>query len=256
MKKINFLLLFAIIFTFPVILTSCGDDEPTPSQTKLDDLYGYWINTDNSCAMNIVKYLPNSCKILSYTYSEKLPQKIDECESYYSPGGSFYIIGSLDELINDCHLVYVKISSSSYNRMVLVNDEYAWENDFGYVLSSYIFNRVDEDTFYEYLANGGKNDSNVDAEKLIGTWVGYDGDEKYTITFYSSGSVKEVWTDGDDTETMNGTYKYSNGKITSWNVDGSILENVIGECPWPVNFNSATSMTLGSGYNKMTFTKK
>lgn len=102
-----------------------------------------------------------------------------------------------------------------------------------------------------------KEESNNDASKLYGTWVGKDYDETYTITFYSDGKAKEVWTDGYDSETMNGTYEFSDGKITSWNMsNGSILANVLGDCPWPVTFNSANSITLGSGVNKMTFTKK
>lgn len=101
------------------------------------------------------------------------------------------------------------------------------------------------------------NPGDHDASKLYGTWVGKDYDETYTITFYSDGKAKEVWTDGYDSETLNGTYVFSNGKITSWNMsNGSILANVLGDCPWPVTFNSANSITLGSGYNKMTLTKK
>lgn len=101
------------------------------------------------------------------------------------------------------------------------------------------------------------NDNNSDENQLIGTWVGKDYDETYTITLYSTGKAKEVWTDGYNTETLNGTYAYSNGKITSWNMSGgSVLANVLGDCPWTVTFNSANSFTLSSGYNKMKFTKK
>ncbi len=252
------LLLIATIVVLPTTLTSCGDDEPeTPEnpnpnpgddeEDKFTDLYGYWLNTDKSGAMSIELYTKSQCKVIYYAFS-KDRSKLYTKTSYYA-GSS----GSITALVpSSTRDLSVHIQTSTPDRILLQKDNNQADD-----LTSYIFNRVTEDAFFEFL-EGGNNNHEDDSKKLIGTWVGKDYDETYTITFYSSGNGKEIWTDGYDTETMTGKYKYSNGKITSWleDGDGSILINVLGDCPWTVTFNSETSMTLVSKLSKMTFTKK
>ena len=56
--------------------------------------------------------------------------------------------------------------------------------------------------------------------------------------------------DGDFTYSENGTYKYSNGKITEWSIidEGSSFAQTFSDVPWTVKFISSTKMTLtGSG---------
>lgn len=110
-----------------------------------------------------------------------------------------------------------------------------------------------------------KEEGNQDGEakKLIGTWIGYDGTpglewtDKYTLTFYSSGKATEVCSYSGGSETMTGTYKYSNGEITEWEMeDGSILMGTLGECPWTVTFITSTEITIGNKSYKITFTKQ
>lgn len=113
-----------------------------------------------------------------------------------------------------------------------------------------------EPSYPDYPDTPGDND---DVQKLLGTWIGHDSGETYTISFYSSGRAVEEWTDGDEMERTTGTYKYSKGQITEWEMeDGSILVNVINEAPWTVTFKSSTKMVLKSVYgsSSMTFTKK
>jgi len=111
-----------------------------------------------------------------------------------------------------------------------------------------------------YFSGGASktdDSSTSDDRQLLGTWVGKDYDDTFIISFFSNGTAKEIWTDGEDKETISGTYSYSNGKITKWlEGKGSILENTIGDCPWSVVFESSTKMTLISGYSTITFTKK
>ncbi len=105
-----------------------------------------------------------------------------------------------------------------------------------------------------------------EAEKLIGTWVGYDGTpgldwtDKYTITFYSSGKATEVCSYSGGSQSMSGTYKYSNGKITEWEMeDGSALANTLGDpsdSPWIVTFITPTEITIGDKYYSITFTRQ
>ena len=122
--------------------------------------------------------------------------------------------------------------------------------------------------YYKYLDGSGNSSDNnepedEEAKKLIGTWVGYDGTpgyestDKYTLTFYSSGKATEVCSYSGGSETMTGTYKYSNGKITEWEMeDGSILMGTLGECPWIVTFITSTEITIGKNNFSITFTKQ
>lgn len=106
-------------------------------------------------------------------------------------------------------------------------------------------------------ASKSDDSSTSDDNQLLGTWVGKDYDDTFTISFFSNGTAKEIWTDGEDKETISGTYSYSNGKITKWlEGKGSILANTLGDCPWSVILESHTKMTLSSKYSTITFTKK
>lgn len=362
-RIISLLLLIATIVVMPTMLTSCGDDEPDTTDTsvtpnsgdydeedKFTDLYGYWINTDNSGAISIEQYTNEQCKVVYYAFDNN-NNKLYNFTSYLVVGGS---ITALVPTSNGAYYHSIKIQTSTPNRILFVKN-YGQDE-----LTSYLFNRISENEFFNYLQNGPsqedqngeqkidpigfvgswysplglsvdtyqsngtgtryflteaygdtysesydftwayvddikllriyytdrnyyanenvvsadfpdsfttqrgkwtkcntlpKEESNDDASKLYGTWVGKDFDETYTITFYSDGNAKEVWTDGYTSETTTGTYEFSNGKITSW-VKYSILSNALGDCPWSVTFNSANSITLDSGLNKMTFTKK
>ncbi|MCM1141679.1 MAG: hypothetical protein NC453_24170 [Muribaculum sp.] len=362
MKQLFFsILLLLTMVLFSTSLTSCGGDEPDTPETPTNpsnpdsendpfvDLYGYWLNTDKTGAMQISKYTASQCRVLYYAY-DLSGKKLYDYESYYYGGKASFT--TLVPATSGVYNLSVKISTSTATRIALVKNSGQGDD-----LSSYIFNRVNEDSFFDYLegknnsgsqseissndfigkwnhpsgayvidlqsagicylyilkswkgdtytemvigtweynlssqkltltsfkgkieetvsaanfpddftTNQGKwtkcnvlpvEESNEDASKLYGTWVGKDYGDTYTITFYSNGTAKEVWSDGEDTESISGKYSYSNGKITEWlKGKGSILENTLGECPWPVEFQSSTKMTLGSGYSKITFTKK
>lgn len=269
------MLLIIATVSFSMLLCTCGSkdgNEPSlPTQPNVPDdnndkdneedyfkdLYGYWLNADKTGAMEIVKHTLASCTVKYYVYaSGEVKSNTSECYksktfAVLTPDGK----GKFD----------VSISSNSQNKIFLEKiNGYSWQ-----ILSSYVFTRVTETEFYNYIENGGVNDNtgtgdndndeDDDVQKLLGSWVGVDYDETYTITFYSSGKAKEEWSDGHDSRTAFGTYKYSNGQITEWAIeDGSILLNVINECPWNVTFNSKNTMTLKSVYARkgMTFTKK
>lgn len=201
--------------------------------------------------MEIVKTTSSYCTVKYYVYTT---DGVESCSSnYYGGNSSFQVLTP-----TDCEKFPVIISTSSASKIFLEKSGgYSWQK-----LTSYLFNRVKESEFYSYIGNGGNGGnqgSGDDAGKLLGTWKGKDGSETYTITFYSSGKAIEEWSDGYDSERLVGTYKYSDGTITEWNFeDGSILMNVLNECPWKVTFKSATSMTLKSVYStgSMTFTKQ
>lgn len=109
-------------------------------------------------------------------------------------------------------------------------------------------------------------DKDDEAKKLIGTWVGYDGTpglestDKYTITLYSSGKATEVCSYSGGVESTSGTYKYSNGEITEWEMeDCSALANTLGDpsdSSWTVTFITPTEITIGDKYYSITFTRQ
>lgn len=157
------LLIMALVFM--VSLTSCGEDKhdepeipeyPNSNEDLFENLYGYWINTDKSGAMNIVKHNSEQCKVIYYVYTEHFFNNYAMWESYYS-GYSFSVLAPYDESISGCAAVSVKISSSSNSRIVLTN------NGSGSYLSSYIFTRVSEDEFFGYVLNGRGNTSDIDS---------------------------------------------------------------------------------------------
>lgn len=252
------------IVAMPAVLTSCGDDEtktietpnPEPKDDEFENLYGYWINSDYSGAMEILENNSTTCKIIYFVYtSEGLKSNV----SLYNGYTSFMAL-TPDGKYN----VEVEVLSSSLNKLVLEDHYPSFQET---LLSSYVFSRVNESNFYKYLEggeNGGdNNEQEDDAKKLIGTWVGYDGTpglestDKYTLSFYSSGKAKEVYSWDNSTESMSGTYKYSDGKITEWEMEeGSILMNTLGECPWIVTFVTSTKITIGDKYYSITFTKQ
>ena len=273
MKKIQFLLLMVAVAIMPAVMASCEKDEPTnvnppsntdpepdePEEDQFEDLYGYWINSDNTGAMEFTKSGSN-CNVRYYAHTT------DGLESYLS---TLHYWGSINSTFTayttEGDDISVRIVSNSKNRIVL--EKYSgWGN-----LSSYSFSRVTEKAFYDFL-EGGQDEPNDpeesdDAAKLIGTWVGYDGTpglewtDKYTITFYSSGKAKEVCSfGGGGTESSSGTYKYSNGKITEWEMeDGSVLVNALGDpsdSPWSVTFITPTEITIGDKYSSITFNKQ
>ena len=266
-KMFSFLLLMAAVVVMPTVLTSCGDDEPEipenpeppgnmdPVEDEFEDLYGYWINSDYSGAMEIVEDNADRCEVRYFVYTSK---GIKTNESYYRGGDDFF--GALTP--DGEYTVAVEVLSSSFNKLVLEDASGQAKH-----LSSYIFSRVSESKFYDYLDgknsenSGGDDEQDDDAKKLIGTWVGYDGTPglestvKFTLTFYSDGRATERV---NDSFTNVGTYKYSNGKITEFiDEEGSVLAQGIGDCPWAVLFNSPTSMTIvTSDYYEMSFTKQ
>lgn len=235
LKNISFFIIIIAILGFS--LTSCGKDEPeTPTVTEpteptepaydqFEDLYGYWLNADKSGAMNIVKDSEQSCKILYYVYMPAYMFDYYIKEDYYA-GTSFSVLGPYNQSFSGCRFIRVKISSNSYNKIVLNN-----YGD-GYNLSSYIFSRVSEDEFYNYLENGDE-DFELASSMLIGTWLVNSYKGKGTITFNADGTVKEVI----NSNTTTGKYSYSNGKITNY-MDGksTILNDLVGRLPWKVTF--------------------
>ena len=281
MKRIfSFLLLVWAVMAVPVFFTSCDKEEveidlpqtpqpdPEPEKDKFENLYGYWINSDYSGAMEFSKYNSSKCKVTYFVYT---PTGLETISFYYEGGSDNF--GALTP--DGVYTVSVWIISSTLNKLVLQDSPGQGKH-----LSSYIFTRVGESKFYDYLEgknsdNGdnndeqedGEEDEEDDAKKLIGTWVGYDGTPglewtgKYTITFYSTGKAKEVYSYSDGSLSYNGTYKYSNGKITEWKMsnDGGALIYAIGDPsddPWTVTFNSPTEMTIGYSFGDITFTKQ
>lgn len=248
MKKIFYLLLTVVVVAMPAVLTSCGETNE-PKEDKFENLYGYWINSDYSGAMEIVEGKNDSyCSVRYFVYT---PKGLISQERVYNGN----ILGALTP---DGEEIGVVVLSNSSNKLVLA-DHPGWESR----LSSYVFSRVNESKFYEYLAGGDNNEQDDEAKKLIGTWVGYDGTpgrestDKYTLTFYSSGKATEVCSYSGGSESMSGTYEYSNGKITEWEMeDGSILMNTLGECPWIVTFITSTEITIGDKDFNITFTKQ
>lgn len=265
MKKVFPLLFMVAVLAMPAILTSCSDDEketietpdPEPEEDIFENLYGYWINSDNSGAMEISEKSSAYCEVM---YFVRTPEGLKNLGSLYRGGSdSFFGAMSPDGVCN----VAVKVLSSSLNKLVLGDAPGQSRH-----LSSYVFSRVNESKFYEYLEgeSGDNNEQEDEAEKLIGTWVGYDGTpglastDKYTITFYSSGKATEEISYSGVSESTSGTYKYSNGKITEWIMgDGSALAGTLGDprdSPWTVTFITSTEITIGDKYYSITFTKK
>lgn len=245
--------------SLPLLISSCGsDDGDEPNQTdnpndEFADLYGYWINANESGAMEIKKTSGNYCDITYYANTASGVKS--RSSAYYGSWSSINVLSP-----DGTKLGTATISSRTPSKILL--------KDGNGVLSSTVFSCVSEDKFFKFFENGGNSNDPVtpdnpgnddDDQKLLGSWVGHDYDETYTITFYSSGRAVEEWTDGDETVRTAGTYKYSKGQITEWDMeDGSILANVINDVPWNVTFESSTKMVLKSVYSseRMTFNKK
>lgn len=259
-QRIFILLAFVMAAMTSMTFVACGDDDPNldPEEDKFENLYGYWINSDYSGAMEILEYSATECKIMYFVCT---PEGLkNNGGSYYrGDSGSFWVLTPDGE-----HKIPVEVLSSSLDKLVL-EDASVQVNH----LSSYVFSRVNESKFYEYLESksGDNNEQEDDTKKLIGTWVGYDGTPgldwttKFTITFYSSGKATEVWTYSGESESTSGTYKYSNGEITEWKMeDGcSVLTNTLGDpsdSPWTVTFITPTKITIGNKHYSITFTKK
>lgn len=264
--KTKFLVVISLIL-MSFVFAACPADKPDypdypdypnyPSDDEeesvdFSNLYGYWLNSDKTGAMAISEYSKTQCRIKYYAYPLDGQVRLYEQESYYSNNGSFT---ALVPISNGCYNEGVKISLSSYEKIILTHFSGSGN------LSSYIFSRVSEKEFFDYLENGGSSGSqsgdDEEEDKLFGTWKGKEDEWTIKLTFYPSGKAVEEWSDGYYSDVTTGTYTYSNGKITKWDMeDGSSLCNTIGDCPWPVVFSSSTSMTLGSGYSKITFTKQ
>lgn len=270
----------AAVVAMPAFLTSCDEDEvetietPNPEPEKpeeekpekdqFENLYGYWINSDYSGAMEISKDCSDYCKIIYFVYTSK---ELENFESCYEGG---YASTFTAKTPDGKHIVEVEIVTSTLNKLVL-EKAYIYDDD---DLSSYVFTRVNETEFYEYLegkysGNSGDNDDqDDDAKKLIGTWVGYNGTPgldytiKYTLTFYSSGKATEEYSSVSyGSGSMSGTYKYSDGKITEWDMkEGSVLANEWREpsddYPWTVTFISSKEMKIGYKSYSIKFTKQ
>lgn len=159
-KKIHYLpLLLLYILGIPLLLSSCNNDEPKANESSnppsnpdenykdFSDLYGYWINSDKSGAMNFVKHSSYQCKVLYYVYTTAFQKGYAEWESLYG-GNTFSVLGPYNEGISGCLAIDVKISSNSPNKIVLKN------SGNGEALSSYIFSRVTEEEFFNYLYYG------------------------------------------------------------------------------------------------------
>ena len=255
MKKIQFLLLMAAVAIMPMLMASCEKDEPTnvnppsntdpeePEEDEFEDLYGYWINSDNTGAMEFAKS-GAKCNVRYYAPTNDGLKSMSS--SLYSVGTGFNAIST------DGGHTQVRIVSNSKNRIVLekTGAYNTWVD-----LSSYSFSRTTEKAFYDFL-EGGKDEPNDpeesdDAAKLIGSWKYNDYGDEFILTFYSNGNAREeCYMDGDFTYSENGTYKYSNGKITEWSIidEGSAFAQTFSDVPWTVKFISSTKMTLtGSG---------
>ncbi len=261
-KYISCVLLFAAMVVAPSFFTSCSEDEPeSPEQTTdsdnevvdpFENLYGYWINSDYSGAMEIVKTdFGSQIKYFVYTVAEvkstrSICRNISDYFTALNPSGQVQ--------------VRVQIITSSQDKLILQKDPYVASS-----LTSYAFTRVSEAAFYTYLEfgnSGNGNSGDEEANTLVGTWEGYDGTpglastDKYTLTFYSSGKATEVVAYDGGSMSMSGTYQYANGKITEWEMeDGSALMGTLGNCPWTVTFITSTEIKIGNGYS-ITFARK
>lgn len=254
MKKIQFLLLMVAVAIMPAVMASCEKDEPTnvnppsntdPEEDKFEDLYGYWINWDNTGAMEFTKS-GSDCNVRYYAHTTDGLESFSSTLYHYSGTSGTFIAYTSEGVA-----IVVRIISNTKNRIVLEKQSgYSWEN-----LSSYSFSRTTEKAFYDFL-EGGKDEPNDpeesdDAAKLIGSWKYNDYGDEFILTFYSNGNAREeCYMDGDFTYSENGTYKYSNGKITEWSIidEGSAFAQTFSDVPWTVKFISSTKMTLtGSG---------
>lgn len=173
-KTTKFFMMLVASAGLAATITACGDDEPRQpesvdnaqtgeddsSEIESSDLWGYWINSDNTGAMHISRHTSGQSKVVYFVYSEQYPQKYADWESYYTDGGSFTALSLSGTAVS------VKISSSSYNKIVLKNNGNSGS------LSSYVFSRVDEDAFYAYLQNGGENtpEPGISEASLLGIW--------------------------------------------------------------------------------------
>lgn len=202
-------------------LPACGDDEPSPVVNPDDnngsnddnndadmfaDLYGYWLNSDNTGAMRIEKGGSNNCKITYYTYNANQLQNFSKYVSTYSGGNSTFVALTPPKADGNCYNVSVTISTKSYTQIVLKE-----ANGQGDHLSSYIFTRVTESEFYDYLTSGGNETPTQGFSKssFIGIWKVED----HVFELKANGTLGYYWL----TSYYADTYRdYSDG---TWSYD-------------------------------------
>lgn len=259
-------MLLVMTISISTALTACGKDEPdtpnvtpnnptvTPDDNKepedpFIDLYGYWLNTDKTGAMEIVRNTTTSCKIRYYVYSENLSQKYAVQESFYRGSGDYFTALATPDQRGYYGSLTVTISTQGYSQLVLK------KNSGTYNLSSYIFSRVSESEFFEYLTNGGNNGNEpTTTGQLAGTnWGGKVDGIYVTLSFKKDGTFTEKW--ADETETWSSTYTEldSNTIIVG---EGTVLYNTFGYDPFNYELNSnKTKLIFYNNYDRWELTR-
>lgn len=255
MKRfLRFMMLLGSIFSIAVSFTSCDDgngpdSNSTPPQEEVDkfaDLYGYWLNSDMSGAIQISEGSTSQCKIQYYVYNVNLPQKYDEVTTYYSGENDMFSALYYDEYWGRCYNVTVRIDSYTQNRLILKNSSN------GDNLSSYIFTRVSESEFYQYLTNGGNNtvtpSTGISESDFIGIWK-YAG----SIFNFKQGGSFDLYI-----LTSASSSYYSNLYTGTWKYNSSTKQLVI-DCSYSIYDDSwtikdVTSTTIKT--DRMDFTKE
>ena len=104
---------------------------------KFEDLYGYWINSDNTGAMEFTKS-GSDCNVRYYAHTTDGLESFSSTLYHYSgTSGTFIAYTTEGDGIS------VRIISNTKNRIVLEKQSgYSWEN-----LSSYYFSRTTEKAF-------------------------------------------------------------------------------------------------------------
>lgn len=150
----------------------------------------------------------------------------DESLNGDSDSGSWYFDSSTSEL----HTSGFKVLGDRIRKVTEMTPTYFKADGF----------RFDRRETLPNISNTPSDDS-----RIYGTWKATDYTDTYTVTFNENGVVKEVWTDGSDSETSVAEYTFRNGNLE---FEGTLaFISVVGNGP---KFN----VKFGSGNKPATMT--
>lgn len=236
MQKFLFRILLLVAAISLIPLSSCKDDDDDDKdvvESWMKPYIGYWVNSDHTTGLQITQS-GGSSMLFTKSFTHGNNGALYTYESLIKfDGDNFWVHNTMDES------VHVKIDSATSSKLILKQLS-------SYSLSSYIFSRVTESEFEDFLegstssGNGGSGTTtDPELQKLLGSWKGDVDGDPCTLTFSSNGKMHEVI---DYVDCGDANYTFSNGELDFPN--GASIEDLMGSSPYIVEFPSTNKMKL------------